>query len=165
MQTTISAESIYIHIPFCKTKCPYCDFASWAKKEYLIDKYFDALLLEIKTKCEAYNAFHVWVDCNQPIQTIFIGGGTPSLIPPEYYEKLFNELKKYFEIHKDCEITIELNPGTARDDFLEGYKRLGINRISIGAQSFNEKILETLGRKHSVDETIEAIEKIKKQDL
>ncbi len=163
----MTAESIYIHIPFCKTKCPYCDFASWARKEHLIDKYFDALLFEIRTKCEAYDAYNVGfgrdqtLEHNNPIRTIFIGGGTPSLVSPEYYEKVFSELKKYFKIDNNCEITLELNPGTARDDFLEGYKKLGINRISIGAQSFNEKILETLGRKHSVDDTIEAIEKIK----
>ncbi len=165
MQNNITAQSIYIHIPFCKTKCPYCDFASWAKKEHLIDKYFDALLFEIRTKCEAYNTFSVGVYCNKPLQTIFIGGGTPSLIPPEYYEQLFRELKKHFTFDNDCEITMELNPGTARDDYLEGYKKLGINRISIGAQSFNEKILETLGRKHSVIDTIEAIEKIKKAGI
>ncbi len=157
--------SIYIHIPFCKTKCPYCDFASWAKKEHLIDQYFDVLLSEIRTKCEAYNAFSVGSDCNQILHTIFIGGGTPSLIAPEYYEKLFNELKKYFVISNDCEITLELNPGTAKDDYLQGYKKLGINRISIGAQSFDEKILETLGRKHSVSDIIEAIEKVKNAGL
>lgn len=160
MQNKTSAESIYIHVPFCKTKCSYCDFASWAKKEYLIDKYFDALIFEIKTKCSAYFA------CSEPrlatmIKTIFIGGGTPSLISPEYYEKLFSELKKYFTLDNDCEITMELNPGTARDDYLEGYKKLGINRISIGVQSFSEKILEILGRKHSVTDTVEAIEKVK----
>ncbi len=159
------AQSIYIHIPFCKTKCPYCDFASWAKKEHLIDKYFEALLFEIKTKCEAYMSFPEGVYCNNPIQTIFIGGGTPSLIPPEYYEKLFNKLKQYFKLDKSCEITMELNPGTTKDDFLEGYKKLGVNRISIGAQSFNEKILETLGRKHSVSDTIEAIEKVKQAGI
>ena len=169
MKSKTKAESIYIHIPFCKTKCPYCDFASWAKKEYLIDKYFDALISEVKTKCEAYQTW------NKPpnsilhtpysIRTIFIGGGTPSLIPPEYYERLFNELKKYFVIDKDCETTLEINPGTARDDFLEGYKKLGVNRVSIGAQSFNEQILETLGRKHSADETIETIEKVKKAGI
>ena len=189
MENKITAESIYIHIPFCKTKCPYCDFASWAKKEYLIDKYFDALLLEIKTKCEAYfnmsfpgltresshNATGISsldsrfrgndIETKPLIKTIFIGGGTPSLISPEYYEKLFSELRKHFVIDKDCEITLELNPGTAKDDFLEGYKKLDINRISIGAQSFNENILETLGRKHSVADTFDAIEKVKKAGI
>ncbi|MBI3591773.1 MAG: radical SAM family heme chaperone HemW [Candidatus Melainabacteria bacterium] len=164
MNYTITAESIYIHIPFCKTKCPYCDFASWANKENLIEQYFDALLFEIRTKCEAYKSLELR-DKNRKvkrtIKTIFIGGGTPSLVSPELYEKLFSELKKYFEINNDCEITMELNPGTAREDYLLGYKNLGVNRISIGAQSFNEKILETLGRKHSADETIDAINKIK----
>ena len=182
-------HSIYIHIPFCKTKCPYCDFASWANKEHMIDRYFDALLLEVRTKCEAYLNGYLSLrgalatkqsrlvkqstdrDCfvplalamtNKPsINTLFIGGGTPSLIAPEYYEQLFAELKKYFIFAADCEITLELNPGTARSDYLKGYKNLGINRISIGAQSFNPIILETLGRKHSIDETIDAINKIK----
>ena len=167
MENKITAESIYIHIPFCKTKCPYCDFASWAKKEHLIDKYFDALLFEIRTKCESYQNFaHRCKSRLAPtIETIFIGGGTPSLIPPAYYEKLFDELKKYFTFDRDCEITMELNPGTARDDYLEGYKKLGVNRISIGVQNFNEKILETLGRKHSVTDTVEAIEKVKKAGI
>ena len=153
----MNAESIYIHIPFCKTKCPYCDFASWSNKENLIDRYFEALIWEVKSKCEAY--FNYIALSN--IKTIFIGGGTPSLIAPEYYEKLFDELNKYFKIKKDCEITLELNPGTVKDDYLIGYKKLGINRISIGAQSFNEKVLTTLGRKHSVEETIDAINKTK----
>jgi len=165
MQSKTTAESIYIHIPFCKTKCPYCDFASWANKENLIDKYFDALLFEIRTKCEAYQNRRLRRTPQPSVKTIFIGGGTPSLISPEYYEKLFNELKRFFKFDKDCEITLELNPGTARDDFLEGYKKLGINRISIGAQSFNEKILETLGRKHSVPDTVLAIEKVKKAGI
>ena len=150
----MNSQSIYIHIPFCKTKCPYCDFASWANKEHLIEQYFNSLLLEIKSKCEAYLALST-------IKTIFIGGGTPSLIHPDYYEKLFSGLKKYFKIDNDCEITLELNPGTARIDYLEGYKKLGINRISIGAQSFNENILNTLGRKHSVNDVIDAITIVK----
>ena len=146
----IKAKSIYIHIPFCKSKCPYCDFASWASKESLIETYFDALISEIKTKSEAY--------CHLPvINTIFIGGGTPSLIKPALYEKLFRELNKFYKFDKNCEITLELNPGTAKEDYLSGYKKLGINRISIGAQSFNEEILKTLGRKHSIEDTIKAI--------
>lgn len=173
-------ESIYIHIPFCKTKCPYCDFASWANKENQIDRYFDSLILEIQSKCEAYRSYKIGESSvlqfsgspppplspypfapPSPISSIFIGGGTPSIIAPEFYEKMFNVLKEHFEISKDCEITLELNPGTANSEFLKGYNNLGINRISIGAQSFDEKILEILGRKHSIEETIEAIEKTK----
>lgn len=167
----INAQSIYIHIPFCKSKCPYCDFTSWANKENLIDKYFEALLYEIKTKCEVYGSYRngemaKWRSpcCHVttlPIRSIFIGGGTPSLIPPEYYEKIFNELNKYFVISKDCEITLELNPGTASKNYLKDYKYLGINRISIGVQSFNEEILQTLGRKHTVAEAIDAINMVK----
>ena len=149
-----STQSIYIHIPFCKSKCPYCDFASWARKEDLIEKYFNALIYEIRTKCEAYLKLST-------IRTIFIGGGTPSLIYPDYYVRLFEELKRFFIIDKDCEITLELNPGTVKDEYLAEYKNLGVNRVSIGAQSFNDNILETLGRKHSVNETLEAINKTK----
>lgn len=154
----ISAKSIYIHIPFCKTKCPYCDFASWANKEDLIEQYFQALIDEINTKCEAYSNYR---GENRSIKTIYFGGGTPSLISPVYYEKIFNELRKYFVIEDNCEITLELNPGTARKDYLLGYKQLGINRISIGAQSFNETILEVLGRKHSIKDTEFAIDLVK----
>ncbi len=153
--------SIYIHIPFCKTKCPYCDFASWANKEDQIDKYFNALISEIKTKCEAYQNGFLNSKKNKQksnIKTIFIGGGTPSMIPPEYYETLFAELKNYFNISNDCEITMEANPGTVKKEHLSGYNKLGVNRISIGAQSFDPLILEILGRKHSIEETIEAIE-------
>lgn len=154
----INSESIYIHIPFCKTKCPYCDFASWANKEDQIDRYFESLKREIQTKCEAY-----FVSNNEKtsIRSIFIGGGTPSIIPSQYYKELFLVFKQYFEILDDCEITLELNPGTANSDFLRGYREVGVNRVSIGAQSFDEKILETLGRKHSIEETIEAIAKSK----
>lgn len=156
-------ESIYIHIPFCKTKCPYCDFASWANKENQIGRYFDSLIQEIKTKCEAYSSYRA--ESLSLIRSIFIGGGTPSIVAPEFYEKLFNTIKQYFKISDDCEITLELNPGTANSEFLNGYRKLGINRISIGAQSFDEKLLETLGRKHSIEETIEAIEKTKQAEI
>ena len=153
------SKSIYIHIPFCKTKCPYCDFASWAHKEYLVDDYFDALLKEIQTKCEAYKNL---TGVRESIKSIFLGGGTPSLVAPTYYRRLFDELRKHFDIKNDCETTLELNPGTAREDFLYGYRELGVNRISIGVQSFSEAVLETLGRKHSVQDTIDTISKVQK---
>ncbi len=87
------ASSIYIHIPFCKTKCPYCDFASWANKENLIDRYFSALISEISSKCEVYNTYLSKIYNQPPIETIFLGGGTPSLIHPDYYKKIFHNSK------------------------------------------------------------------------
>jgi len=160
----LSVESIYIHIPFCKTKCPYCDFASWANKENLIEGYFQALYSEINLKCTAYIDFLKSASKDtriSNIKTIYIGGGTPSLIHPHYYSRLFEEIKKYFALDKNCEITMEANPGTVTEDYMKSYKNLGVNRISIGAQSFNEDILKTLGRKHSVEETIDAINIVK----
>lgn len=173
----MKAQSIYIHIPFCKTKCPYCDFATWAEKEHLIEQYFNALISEIQSKCDAYIDLRSQGlgDSGQklaynslllgPIKTIYIGGGTPSLISPEYYKKLFKELRSYFSIEKDCEITLELNPGTAKKDYLSAYKDLGINRISIGAQSFDEEILKILGRVHTVEDILEAVNMVKSQGL
>ena len=120
-------RSAYIHIPFCARKCLYCDFNSFDNKEILIDEYIDALLDEIKS-----------YDLKENLYTIYIGGGTPSFIDAKHITKILEVLPK----SKNTEITIEINPGTVDLKKLIEYKKAGINRVSIGVESFNSDILK-----------------------
>ena len=130
---------IYIHIPFCKQKCFYCDFCSFANKNEMQEKYVEAVINEIKniTHKEKYT-----------VTTIYFGGGTPSILNPEYIKNILQEIESSFEILDDAEITIEINPGTVNEEKLKKYKEYGINRLSIGLQSANDKILKNIGRIH-----------------
>lgn len=130
---------IYIHIPFCKQKCFYCDFCSFANKNEMQGKYVETVINEIKniTHKEKYT-----------VTTIYLGGGTPSILNPNYIKNILQEIKSSFEILDDAEITIEINPGTVNEEKLKGYKEYGINRLSIGLQSANDKILKNIGRIH-----------------
>ena len=130
---------IYIHIPFCKQKCFYCDFCSFANKNEMQGKYVETVINEIKniTHKEKYT-----------VTTIYLGGGTPSILNPNYIKNILQEIKSSFEILDDAEITIEINPGTVNEEKLKRYKEYGINRISIGLQSANDKILKNIGRIH-----------------
>lgn len=133
---------IYIHIPFCKKKCFYCDFVSYENKENLIQEYIDAVCLEILQNAEILSEYN--------ISTIYFGGGTPSLIKVEYIEKILNTLKLFVTNEKEIkEITIEVNPNSASLDKLKKYYNLGINRLSIGLQSTHDKILRNIGRLHT----------------
>jgi len=130
---------IYIHIPFCKQKCFYCDFCSFANKNEMQGKYVETVINEIKniTHKEKYT-----------VTTIYLGGGTPSILNPNYIKNILQEIKSSFEILDDAEITIEINPGTVNEEKLKRYKEYGINRLSIGLQSANDKILKNIGRIH-----------------
>ena len=130
---------IYIHIPFCKQKCFYCDFCSFANKNEMQGKYVETVINEIKniTHKEKYT-----------VTTIYFGGGTPSILNPNYIKNILQEIKSSFEILDDAEITIEINPGTVNEEKLKRYKEYGINRLSIGLQSANDKILKNIGRIH-----------------
>ncbi len=130
---------IYIHIPFCKQKCFYCDFCSFANKNEMQEKYVEAVINEIKniTHKEKYT-----------VTTIYFGGGTPSILNPEYIKNILQEIESSFKILDDAEITIEINPGTVNEEKLKKYKEYGINRLSIGLQSANDKILKKIGRIH-----------------
>ena len=130
---------IYIHIPFCKQKCFYCDFCSFANKNEMQEKYVETVINEIKniTHKEKYT-----------VTTIYFGGGTPSILNPEYIKNILQEIKSSFKILDDAEITIEINPGTVNEEKLKRYKEYGINRLSIGLQSANDKILKNIGRIH-----------------
>ena len=130
---------IYIHIPFCKQKCFYCDFCSFANKNEMQEKYVEAVINEIKniTHKEKYT-----------VTTIYFGGGTPSILNPEYIKNILQEIESSFKILDYAEITIEINPGTVNEEKLKKYKEYGINRLSIGLQSANDKILKNIGRIH-----------------
>lgn len=128
---------VYIHIPFCKQKCYYCDFISFARREEMQQKYVKALIKEIK------NFIKENQDCE--IETIYIGGGTPSYIDYKYIENIL----ALFQKEKLIEATIEVNPGTANRVKLEAYKKAGINRLSIGLQSTEDRLLKQIGRIHN----------------
>lgn len=131
---------IYIHIPFCKQKCIYCDFISYSNKNKMVDQYIEVLKKEIKENIEKLQKYE--------ITTIYIGGGTPSYIESKHITEIFEAIKDNYNISKNAEITIEVNPGTATKEKLETYFKAGINRISIGLQTCNDKLLKTIGRIH-----------------
>lgn len=142
--------SLYIHIPWCIKKCPYCDFNSHAATDGLPENaYIDQLMLDLQTQLSFVQ--------HRAIQSIFIGGGTPSLFSAKSYTKLFTHLKQFLIIPDDCEITLEANPGTIEKDYFKNYFDAGINRVSIGAQSFQDEKLQSLGRIHQSDQAQYAV--------
>ena len=147
---------IYIHIPFCKQKCKYCDFTSFSCMEDKYDEYFKYLQQEITEKSEEL--------CNEKIEidTIYIGGGTPSIVPAEYIESIIKLISVKFNVSKNAEITIEVNPGTVDKEKLEKYINIGINRISIGLQATNDNLLKMLGRIHTYNEFEKVFEDARK---
>ena len=138
---------VYIHIPFCAKKCYYCDFVSYPDKLDYQKEYIEKLKQEITEEQEIFK--------NADITTIYIGGGTPSIIDSKYIVEILEYLYKFIG-KKEREITIEINPGTINKTKLQDYKKVGINRISIGLQSSNNKILKTIGRIHSFEDFIKA---------
>ena len=146
--------SLYIHMPWCVRKCPYCDFNSHAVPDGklsldLEQEYLHALVEDFKTQLDFAHG--------RQIHSVFIGGGTPSLISAQGYQWLFNQLKALLPFEEGCEITLEANPGTVEHDPFAGYLAAGINRLSIGVQSFNTEHLKKLGRIHSNEDAISAI--------
>ena len=129
-------RGLYIHIPFCVNKCPYCDFNSYSGMYHLAEEYFDALIAHAKQF--RYQSFN----------TVYIGGGTPTSVDAQLISKLMYYVFAYFDISIDAEITIEANPATITPETLEIYRKSGITRISIGVQSFSDLVLSHLGRIH-----------------
>ena len=144
---------IYIHIPFCKRKCEYCDFVSYSNCNNLIPEYVKWLKYEIREIGDSNKLdFENGLDDFVIVKTIYIGGGTPSVVDECYIREIMQELKNHFTISEDAEITIEVNPGTVDERKLASYRKSGINRLSIGLQSTNDKLLKLLGRIHSYEE-------------
>lgn len=141
---------LYIHIPFCKQKCQYCDFKSYAGKEKFIDTYIRWLEFELKGVGEGNRLdYENNLDDLAVVKSIYIGGGTPSFIDGKYIEETLSIANEYYTVDDNAEITIEVNPGTVDKDKFETYLRSGINRISIGLQSTHNRLLKELGRIHT----------------
>ncbi|WXT99512.1 MAG: Heme chaperone HemW [Catillopecten margaritatus gill symbiont] len=148
---TLPPLSLYIHYPWCVKKCPYCDFNSHEQKADNDIIYMQAVLADLK------NQLKTDLVQGREIQTIFFGGGTPSLCSIEAMEILFSGLRKILTFAKDIEITLEANPGASDREKFNALKALGVNRLSIGVQSFNDTHLKKLGRIHSSQQAIETI--------
>lgn len=149
--TALPPLSLYVHIPWCIQKCPYCDFNSHKIKTTLNETaYIDALLMDLQTELP-----HFW---GRPIETIFIGGGTPSVFQAASIDKLLRGIRALVKLQPDAEITLEANPSTFEQDKFQGFRDAGINRLSIGVQSFDNAKLKTLGRIHDAAEAQAAIQ-------
>ena len=135
-------SSIYVHLPWCWSKCPYCDFNSHIfDDESRLNAYTKLITKDIENEAKKFK--------QSKLKTIFIGGGTPNLFDPTSIAKIFDSINTNFDIESNCEITMEINPGSMKKAKLIAYRSMGINRLSIGAQSFNEKLLKSIGRDHS----------------
>ncbi|MFL3024693.1 MAG: radical SAM family heme chaperone HemW [Candidatus Neomarinimicrobiota bacterium] len=145
---------IYIHMPFCRVKCMYCDFYSVTDKDEFMPIFFDSLIKEIQM-CQLNTK-------NWEIDSIFIGGGTPSLMSSKQLENLIKELDDNFDLSHIKEFTIEANPGEAPEERLKSFKSLGVNRVSMGVQSLNEDLLKFLTRIHGKDEVLKTFKALRK---
>ncbi|MBL4743731.1 MAG: radical SAM family heme chaperone HemW [Cycloclasticus sp.] len=142
--------SLYIHIPWCIKKCPYCDFNSHEKRDdYNEQQYVDALLKDLDVEAATVK--------NRPLKSIFIGGGTPSLFSADSIDRILKAVRNTLNLSTDAEITLEANPGTAEAEKFYAFRDIGINRLSIGVQSFNDRHLKILGRIHNSDQAHQAI--------
>lgn len=142
--------SLYVHLPWCVRKCPYCDFNSHTAGEAAPKRrYIDALRHDLAQERERA--------CDRPLQSIFLGGGTPSLFSPGEIAELLQAIREQFPVVPDAEVTMEANPGTVEFGSPAGYRKAGVTRLSVGAQSFDDSMLRSLGRIHSSDDIARAI--------
>ena len=141
---------LYIHLPFCRSKCRYCDFASWPGQESAMPGYVDCLLQEAACQAEALGG-------DVAIDTVFFGGGTPSLLPAPLLEKLLRGMRGIFRMAPDAECTVEANPGTLLRPWLDAALEGGVNRLSLGMQAFQPELLRTLGRIHDFEQVASSV--------
>lgn len=142
--------ALYLHIPFCRKKCAYCDFASWAGREAVIEPYLRALHGEIRAQGERWAA-------GRTVTSVFFGGGTPSLLSGDQTRALLDELRAAFVFSPEAEITMEGNPGTLTEENLRACRAAGVNRLSLGVQSFSDALLRRVGRIHTARQAEEAV--------
>ena len=145
----MSPLAIYLHFPFCRSKCTYCAFNTYTKLEYLIDPFVDALINEINIVGRSKPG--------QPVHTIFFGGGTPSLLKPSDVTRIMAEIGKCFVVMPNAEITLEANPNDIEPTYLAGLREAGVNRLSLGVQSTNEHELKLFARRHDNDQVAGAV--------
>lgn len=150
----MNSISIYIHIPFCIKKCKYCDFLSAPAKKTVQEEYLLALKQEMIGEAEKYKDYTV--------KTVYIGGGTPSVVDPDGLCGIIKKLFEYYRVEEDAELSMEINPGTVNPDSLQKYRKAGINRLSIGLQSTHNRELELLGRIHTYEDFLIAYENARK---
>lgn len=134
---------IYIHIPFCQAKCSYCHFISIPYRQDIAELYKNAVMREIASSASSLDG--------EEVDSVYFGGGTPSLVPAEHIAALLGACRKRFRVAEDCEVSMEANPGTISPDKLAMYRRAGISRVSLGAQSFDDRELSSIGRLHSAE--------------
>lgn len=154
-------SGIYIHFPFCRARCPYCGFCSFTADQWK-HVYHEFLLAETEKAAQSFPNLFPQAD------TVYFGGGTPSLMPPFAVNEIFSGLRSagYFKDSPDeMEITIEANPDDLDEEYLKNLRKIGINRLSVGAQRFNDNLLESLGRMHSVEDSVNGIKNAKKADF
>ncbi|MFZ3071465.1 MAG: radical SAM family heme chaperone HemW [Anaerolineaceae bacterium] len=144
--------SVYIHIPFCIQRCSYCDFITYAGRQDLIPQYADAVIAEIRSLGAAHR------DEKDTVETVYFGGGTPSLFTPAQVAACLDAIRSGFNLDQDAEITLEANPGTIQPGFFREIRMAGINRLSLGVQSFVPEELNILGRIHTVEDAYTSIE-------
>ena len=140
----MTAAGLYLHFPFCSSRCSYCDFATGLYKQELAERYVRALVTEIRSS--RY--------CGDSVDTIYFGGGTPSLLAPSQLELILATLHDSFKIDSKSEITLEINPGSVNEEKLRAFRSLGVNRASFGAQTFDDAELAKLGRSHTAADTL-----------
>lgn len=152
---------IYIHVPFCKKKCLYCDFHSHPESENTVDSYISAIIYELKTRerLSLYAKGDLFAD------TVYFGGGTPSLLPIDSFQEIMNAIRENIRLSNDCEITVECNPSSSSDRLFNAYKKAGVNRISLGLQSVITRERKALGRHGTADDVSNAITSCKNSGI
>lgn len=149
----MNRTGIYIHVPFCRSRCSYCDFATGAYEGALAERYVVALAREIE--------LFQHVGARAAVDTIYFGGGTPSLLTPEQVERVLGAVRSRFDVDARAEVTLEMNPGTVTLEHLRALRAAGVNRASFGAQTFDDRELKRLGRTHTADDTRRTLEELR----
>lgn len=148
---------IYLHIPFCRSKCAYCDFYSLANREDQMDRYLAALLTHLRETAPQAKGYLV--------DTVYLGGGTPSIFGAQRLKTLLGEVKRLYRLERGCEITMEANPESVNPELLRTVRRAGVNRLSLGVQSADDRELKAIGRPHSFAQAVQAVEIARKAGI